>query len=253
MLLFVLSNSQVYVGEDGGCTRINADDDDDSDDDDDDGTGTGTGTPCCLAGTYLDLLTSTCKACAPGCATCTDIGKCKTCITGLTAQRLTSLSIYVRCLCSNQSLFYSPISSTCQTCSLAFTNCFTCTVTASGAKCQTCQAGFYYSLLNAQCIACASNCATCSSSNPCLTCLSTAKFFAGVCTPKPCSALISGCLACTTSPLACTSCDTGFHLSGTLCASDGPCPTNCLSCGSSGCETCFVGYVLSAAKTCEPC
>ena len=57
-LLIALSIAQTIDGGDG---------------DDDGECGEADGTPCCLAGTFLDQFTSTCKSCSPGCAICTDL------------------------------------------------------------------------------------------------------------------------------------------------------------------------------------
>lgn len=129
----------------------------------------------CLAGYYPNpstYPTSACPTCPATCATCTSSTVCQTCISPFTR-------IGTMCLCATPN-YLDSTNTLCVTCSVAITNCLTCTSTAP-TTCATCATGYFPTSTNLQCLLCGQ--------------------------------IITGCLTCVLSPqTTCSLCDSAYTL-----------------------------------------
>jgi len=183
----------------------------------------------------LSTTATSCEPCNPICATCDNSATCLTCILGFS-----DLDHDGICTCDN-----------CPACQLLASNCAICTLT----QCTTCLPGYYLSAIN-QCTNCPISCATCTSPTSCDICASTfiPTVPAGGCTCNnhlnffinsagtqciDCTTLFPHCLSCSTNAgqTTCTSCSSGYFVSGGSCLS---CPSTCTNCLSTvSCQTCI--------------
>lgn len=122
-------------------------------------------------------------------------------------------------------------------CSKPCSNC-------SANVCYDCNTGYYF--LSNQCLACPSNCQSCSNSFTCLTCnsgyyLNTSSLCVSICL-KNCGNSNANC---------CSSCSSGYYLNNKTCQK---CINNCQDCKTnSSCSTCMTNYeYYSANATCLP-
>lgn len=125
--------------------------------------------------------------------------------------------------------------------------------------CTACTKDYY--LLDGKCTPCEYPCITCISKTFCLSCGTDAEFrnLPPTCscksiyfdTGKTCDKCILPCDKCTASNVnSCSTCITGYYLSGTMCAF---CPSSCISCTSpTVCTSCYPGYYLKG-NICTPC
>ncbi len=175
---------------------------------------------CCAIGKYFDTKTDMCQPCSAGCADCLGLSKCTKCIPSLFKQ---VEGAYVKCLCSDTSLFYrSTPTAGCVSCTTLFPNCQTCIATLSGPKCQTCSPGYFQVITTGLCAACSSNCIQCTNATKCL------------------------------------KCDPLYTLKSSACAISVPCcnnscSANCIDCNASGCLTCTAGFMTDASANCVSC
>jgi proprotein convertase subtilisin/kexin type 5 len=236
----------------------------------------------CVEGEYLS--SGVCSACDTNCLTCLmygstsfTIGNGTYCLTCATSKSLFGSS----CVDACPSGYYSSVS----VCELCMSNCLNCTASNS---CSACQSGFSLysnsclytcpastvsvtnaSTLQASCLACPSNCLSCSSlaAPQCNNCLNGFYLYNGGCLSN-CSSVslyvsyqmtcaVCQCLTCSTFAFNCTacanpynlynsqcilSCPNGYYASSNICL---PCTVNCLSCTSSSqCQYCFIPYAL---------
>lgn len=219
----------------------------------------------CLACT--DLLVTTCQSCNTGYklsgTTCAS-----SCLAGYGA----TTDIKVCVLCDVK----------CAVCYQAFNNCSSCTASVAneafliGTQCvNPCPAGYAADTANHTCVACGNSaCLSCSATNLsyCYLCNSTTYWYQFDCySPCPpqtfvngtnCTACDISCAVCTGAPTPCSTCNTGYKLSGTTCASScltqyGPttdplvcvlCDVNCTACYqlSTNCSACTTSGVNQA-------
>ena len=181
--------------------------------------------------------------CPPGYTTTSSSnGACITCSSCLTC--LSSESYCTSCsqgyiLYQNQCITkcpsgYTNITTNPTTCTQCSSNCDECQNTIS--TCIACPSGQLINSIN-QCqvaAACPNGYTTTSSA------LTT------------CSACIGLCVTCKDSTSACTSCNSGYYLSGTTCL---PCNSNCLNCSGTAttCTACKNGLYLAGSNSCMSC
>jgi len=90
---------------------------------------------------------TSCGACPLGCATCTSVNGCSSCISA------TLNYINGACYCKNASLYYSSTSKSCITCGALYINCQTCVNSTLTTTCTSCITGYYLSS-NTTCTIC---------------------------------------------------------------------------------------------------
>lgn len=185
---------------------------------------------CTSCASSYFLYQGTCSSCDASCATCYDSSYCLTCNSG-----------YYNGSNVDRSL--------CQACSVG---CLAC---SSSSTCTSCGSG--YRLSAGSCLACTSNCQTCSAA-ACTTCNSLSGLISNLCylctdTSKQGS---TGCLTCNSNNvrIQCTSCSSGYYLnSGTqacvACSATYPnsilCnSTNAIQCSSDSSATLTSRYYL---------
>lgn len=131
-----------------------------------------------------------------------------------------------------------------------------------------CTAGYYKDTANFDCIACAFECAACTSASVCSACRNGYELSGSTCVCptgnyvavndycEPCG---TGCLDCNDGDATCTSCDTGFYLvaGGDMdcgdCSADIPKCTACSESTVLTCSTCSDNYELSSDSTACEC
>lgn len=207
----------------------------------------------CGDGYYASSATQ-CLACSSTCATCSSSPACDTCKPGY-VQSGTS------CL---------PCQSPCTTCVTTVSTCTSCQPGSSyylqygGGSCVSaslCASGSYAETNN-QCMACASQCATCvDTSDKCLSCSDSSKVWkhyacfdacttgyaniGGLCCPDKCT-------ACNQSE-ACSGCVSGYYLDSLFRCIE--CDSNCLTCTTTAtnCLTCPSGKVFQQGVCQDAC
>lgn len=225
----------------------------------------GTGTNCTTCNPNYYVSGSVCAACSNNCVTCTSDTVCSTCSGGFYLDTNNACSA---CL------------SACATCSTG-ASCDTCldTIHTSTPSCAcpnfaslqgsscVCQNGYYFISVS-QCSACVGNCATCSSSSICLSCIDTVHMATPTCACPDNSGLVSNSCACNpgyyyTAPTVCSACQSpcatcndqttcvtcvdSLHSSAPNCA----CPQPGSLVGSTC--TCQAGYYFSSSTVCSAC
>jgi len=177
--------------------------------------------------------------------------------------------------CPSTAYQYYPIINECEpACTIA--NCSVCSTSTS---CQTCQPGFYLSVLY-RCLACVPNCQNCTNATNCLVCFngyyynptavscSACSLYCNTCTYSQCSScqtgyfasstsciqcssIMAGCLLCSSANY-CNSCPNGTYFNGSACQNCSVRSLGCVSCSSTICFGCGTGYFLGG-YTCNPC
>lgn len=162
-------------------------------------------------------------ACAFPCAACsnTNAFSCTACVFGYT---LSGTSCQLSsCVTSNSNACeYCPMGSypnggTCSACGVGCGRCNPSSIN----QCTSCLPGFYLGGSN-NCVACPTQCATCSGPNNCLTCASryTAATVPVASNQAMCVACSPPCLECSYNPEQCISCISGFSFTGWNCISN---------------------------------
>jgi len=131
------------------------------------------------------------------------------------------------------------------TCSDCVANCIACP--SAGATCTSCKAGYF---VNAgQCAQCTSPCAACNAAgtNACTACIE-GRYISG----SSCPTCTGNCATCSPPGNVCLTCLTGFYKVGTTCQ---PCHSSCATATCSGgginqCLTCPTGSLLVNNNTC---
>ena len=206
-----------------------------------------------------------CVACNLGCATCTVIGACLSCLPNYYLNNGTCIACSSNCI--------SCTSSGCTTCAnyyhIANSLCVAnldpkCISSSDGttAHCTACSVGYVVSPIDGKCLACAgTNVATCLppplDSNGALIAganTKTTSCVVGSYMTDDCSSLVNNCTT-PSCPNTCSKCDAGFYLStpSYLC---NQCMTGCNACTSSTtCTSCYPGYyyVTTPSISCTKC
>lgn len=180
--------------------------------------------------------------CHPYCMTCTDLLS-TTCLSCKTGYKLSGTTCAASCLTQYGSTTDVLVCVLCDVkCSVCFqtsTNCSVCTPSGAneafllGTQCiNPCPSGYATDTVNHQCLPCVDT--ACLSCNPlnlssCYQCNTTTFWYQFSCyNPCPAQTFTSGsnctacdisCAVCTNTPTPCSSCNTGYKLSGTTCAS----------------------------------
>lgn len=127
---------------------------------------------------------------------------------------------------------------------LCSAGCSDCT---SG-DCTSCLSGFALDTSTANCIICALNCLSCSSSDPknCSSCRSNSYLSGSSC--LPCNA---SCISCSGTADSCSTCPPGKFYNGTKCI---PCGKNCQTCtNATVCTLCNRGFVPNTVNSTTIC
>jgi proprotein convertase subtilisin/kexin type 5 len=196
----------------------------------------------CPDGQYINYTAFTCSLCSTACLTCiTKATKCLSCGTSLGGQLyLNGTTCIFNCPTAtypNSTLFACrPCDVSCATCNgPSSSNCLTCATVVSGGT-----TTIYYLAIGAS--GCATTCPDGQFKNSAI--------------PNYCQQCSSLCVLCQGSANICTSCPTGFYLSGNTCLSTCNAGTyadtmmlQCVTCNSA-CSTCF-GAGTSSCSTCK--
>ena len=149
----------------------------------------------------------------------------------------------------------------CPTCSSAIANCATCTSSAAGPVCTSCESG--YTLKDGQCVKAECGDGQLKIGGKCVECINGANITCGSgayssyyrISNGTCCKLPTGCTGATNFDLSCTSCKAGYTLgSDGMCKSTGlkVCSVGCQTCNTSTgkCSACKSGYTLKTDGTC---
>jgi proprotein convertase subtilisin/kexin type 5 len=156
--------------------------------------------------------------------------------------------------------------SSCSNCSVAATNCLSCTFDPNGVltACSSCSSGFEVAPDGVSCTPCALGCATCQAGS-CLSCLPTFILSGSLCSCESalkifiynsevscrhCEDIFYGCTFCTTTgaTTSCSQCQEGMFLNGSTCAY---CSPICLGCSShTVCTSCPSGLTPDGSGNC---
>ena len=208
--------------------------------------------PCNAIGYFsASYPTTTCTACPSDCVSCNSLVDCTSCINNLTV-------LAGACACDNtSSLYFEPISKTCQTCSSLIFNCLICsgnaTGNATGTTCASCIPNYYLTSNSLVCLACPVSCSSCINSSYCSGCLLGYELFNNTCIcGNNCIFCMSNstdgkCSSCTFGPFACTDCLAGYLFTAGLCP---PCSSTwpfCGECTAVACTTCLSPTIMTPA------
>ena len=218
----------------------------------------------CPNGSYQNSSNS-CSNCSPECSICASLSSCSGCTSNYYLSGTQCLSCNPSCLTCNGGLAnnclsctaggflysgtcvtscmvgtYQSSSNTCSNCNAG------CSACSSSTLCSACISGYYLS--GTQCLSCNPSCLSCSGglSNNCLSCNSPNYLYQATCvascpsgsfqdTATTCMSCNTGCSLCSSSTI-CSSCLTGFYLSGSQCLS---CNPSCFSCSGGLANNCF--------------
>ena len=217
-------------------------------------------TTCSICNTGMIFNGTSCVLCALPCATCNGLSNtnCLTCL----GQYSYSAG---QCTCDNTlQMWYSNITQDCVTCATIIPNCLICQARVAAptiTDCQQCATSYYVDPATGTCSPCDITCTDCTGIGFCTTCVNNLVVVGGYCVPNTasdpnlalygptetavsCLALLTNCLICSPSPLACSSCQSGTFLNGTICQN---CPTTCATCDITGCLTCPTGLTQNGS------
>jgi hypothetical protein len=205
-------------------------------------------TACTSCAPGLSLVNSACVSCPDKCLTCNN-GICTTCIPGYTPNSAGTCVLMCEISCAtcadNQP-------STCLSCYypgvLVGTTCQLNTTCNADSSCTDCGQGLGYVLVGATCQQCnsISNCLQCDSSNACAICLN--GFYIN--STGLCASCSAGCNVCLSSTI-CSACAIGYTLPyGQTQGQCLQCTSPCASCSgvATSCTSCLSGYTLTGWK-----
>lgn len=211
----------------------------------------------CADGFFYDATSKTCLKCMNNCGKCSIASTCTSCSNNFYYLSSSTSNSCVACTDPNQ--FQNAIDKICSICDQ---NCISC---SSDINCNTCADAYYK--LNVKCKPCTlQNCKTCASSI-CSACLP--GFFLGG-TQVACLACGTNCYSCSSNSL-CTKCNANYYLQNNNCVlctdisqlkqgnADGSgaceiCVANCKTCTDKTiCNTCADGYLINGQGGCDKC
>jgi proprotein convertase subtilisin/kexin type 5 len=221
-----------------------------------------------------------CYDCPTNCATCTGPSPSTDCQSCKPSYQFASPAP-CSTTCPAGTYWSSAAQGSCIACTTFSPQCLfcsstSCTVCANGFEpfgtgCQACGSNQYS--MNGPCTNCHSNCATCTGPNPsfsCQSCNSPFKYLSNSCintcagneywtsinqgSCEACSTYSPQCLTCTST--GCSTCQVGYIVSGSSCVPT-PCHSSCATCDGpdeNECLSCPIGKGFdSFAKTCSDC
>lgn len=220
--------------------------------------------------TLTDILYESCVECPLGCAECTSLDKCTSCLkdySGTTCTMLKcgskSVENCVQCgglftkKCTQCRDIATLVNDACVLKDCGMSHCAECT-TEGTPTCTKCEDGYYLNPAPSGqqdiCISCAHipGCMDCDTNGTCLICAPNAS-------PGPtggpqcifCESITLGCATCVGETGTCTDCKQGMLLYNGQCLS---CQSHCLKCLPDGrCLGCETGYYVSETQACVKC
>jgi len=180
------------------------------------------GSVCTQCSKGYELSGNTCvQSCSFPCATCNADLTCLTCYGGYSLSSgacVSSVACSADNSCTDCPLGYSLNTNICVQCTAS--NCQRCNP-STPSQCKLCSSTTYLDTTALTCIACTTPCLSCLNSDICTTCANGYLMQMNDNTPSgKCIACDSNCATCSETPTYCTSCPTGYSLTALKCISN---------------------------------